>query len=58
MDFLADLGKDDVELIKRRGRKPVVFDPEAADRLEVAAHHDRCDRGGGTTPGEDVIRPA
>jgi hypothetical protein len=57
MDFLDDLGKDAVELIKRRGRKLVVVDPEAADRLE-AANHDRCDRGGGSTTGEDVIGPA
>jgi cell division septum initiation protein DivIVA len=55
MDFLDELGKDGVELIKRRGRRMVVVDPEAADRL---ANHNRCDRGGGTTPGEDVIGPA
>jgi hypothetical protein len=52
MDFLADLGKDAVELIKRRGRKLVVFDPDAADRL---ANHDRCDGGTGPTTGSDVI---
>jgi hypothetical protein len=55
MDFLDDLGKDDIELIKRRGRKLVVVDPDAADRL---ANHDRCDRGGETATGEDVIGPA
>jgi hypothetical protein len=52
MDFLDDLGKDAVELIKRRGRKLVVFDPDVADRL---ANHSRCDRGGGSTTGGDVI---
>jgi hypothetical protein len=55
MDFLDDLGKDAVELIKRRGRKLVVFDPEAVDRL---ANHSRCDRGGGSATGSDVIGPA
>jgi prefoldin subunit 5 len=55
MDFLDDLGKEGVQQKKRRGKKFIVVDPEAADRL---ANHDRCDRGGGTTPGEDVIRPA
>jgi chromosome segregation ATPase len=55
MDFLDDLGKDAVKLIKRRGRKLVVFDPDAADRL---ANHDRCDRGGGPNLTEDVIGPA
>jgi cell division septum initiation protein DivIVA len=52
MNFLADLGKDAVELIKRRGRKLVVFESDAADRL---ANHDRCDGGNGPTTGSDVI---
>ncbi|WP_336365307.1 hypothetical protein [Halalkalicoccus salilacus] len=39
MDFLEKLGKDDVEQTKRRGKKLVVVDPEAADR-----YHNRCDR--------------
>ncbi|WP_211330678.1 hypothetical protein [Halalkalicoccus subterraneus] len=39
MDFLAKLGKDEVEQTKRRGKKLVVVDEEAADR-----YHDRCDR--------------
>ena len=43
MDFLNDLGKDDVDLIKRRERKLVVIDPDAADRM--MASHDRCDGG-------------
>ena len=37
--ILEKLGKDDVEQTKRRGKKLVVVDPEAADR-----YHDRCDR--------------
>jgi hypothetical protein len=53
MDFLDDLGKDDVELIKRRGRKLVVFDPEAVDRLSQCG-----DRGGGSNVRSDVIGPA
>ncbi|WP_368085900.1 hypothetical protein [Halalkalicoccus paucihalophilus] len=32
MDFLEKLGKDDVEQTKRRGKKLVVIDEEAADR--------------------------
>ena len=40
MDFLADLGQDGVELIKRRGKKLIVMDSEVADRL---ADHERCD---------------
>lgn len=50
MDFLADLGKEDVDLKKRRGKKFVVVDPEAAER-----YHSRCDRGNSDTPSEGVI---
>ncbi|ADJ16634.1 hypothetical protein C497_19419 [Halalkalicoccus jeotgali B3] len=32
MNFLEKLGKDDVEQTKRRGKKLVVVDEEAADR--------------------------
>ncbi|WP_122090398.1 hypothetical protein [Halalkalicoccus subterraneus] len=39
MNFLEKLGKDDVEQTKRRGKKLVVVDEEAADR-----YHDRCDQ--------------
>ncbi|MFC6906724.1 hypothetical protein [Halalkalicoccus tibetensis] len=39
MDFLEKLGKDDVDQTKRRGKKLVVVEEEAADR-----YHDRCDR--------------
>jgi chromosome segregation ATPase len=52
MEFLDDLGKDAVQLKKRRGRKFVVVDRDAADRL---AHHDRCDRGAGATHPAGVI---
>jgi hypothetical protein len=55
MDFLDDLGKEGVQQKKRRGKKLVVVDPEAADRYADAAHHDRCDRGSGPTTGSDVI---
>ncbi|WP_238532967.1 hypothetical protein [Halalkalicoccus jeotgali] len=50
MDFLDDLGKDDIKVKKRQGKKFVVVDPEAADR-----YHSRCDRGDGKTPSERVI---
>ncbi|MDL5363914.1 hypothetical protein QRT08_18270 [Halalkalicoccus sp. NIPERK01] len=50
MDFLNDLGKEDIKLKKRRGKKFVVIDPEAADR-----YHSRCDRENDDTPGERVI---
>jgi cell division septum initiation protein DivIVA len=56
MNFLDDLGKDGVALKKRRGRKLVVFDPKAADRL-ASANHSRCDRGGDSNLGSDVIGP-
>ena len=58
MNFLDELGKDDVDLIKRRGKKLVVVDPEAADRYADAAHHDRCDQGDDSTTRSDVIGPA
>ncbi|WP_336365172.1 hypothetical protein [Halalkalicoccus salilacus] len=41
MNFLEELGKEDIQLKKQRGKKLVVVDPEAATRY--AAHHDRCD---------------
>lgn len=61
MDFLDRLGKDAVDLRKRRGRKLIAVDPEAADRLAVVgsgANHDRCDRGRGRMPTTDVISSA
>ena len=53
MRFLNELGKEDVQLKKRRGQKFVVIDPQAADRY--AAYHDRCDGESGPTPSKDVI---
>ena len=50
MNFLKKLGKDDVEQTKRRGKKLVVIDPEAADR-----YHDRCDRGTEQPPAQSVM---
>ncbi|WP_122091110.1 hypothetical protein [Halalkalicoccus subterraneus] len=50
MDFLAKLGKDEVEQTKRRGKKLVVVDEEAADR-----YHDRCDRDSEHAPTESVM---
>ena len=50
MDFLDDLGKEDVRLKKRRGKKLIVVDSEAADR-----YHDRCDRRSESTQLERVI---
>jgi hypothetical protein len=57
MNFLDRLGKDGVEQKKRRGRKLISVDPEAADRLSdaSAANHTRCDRGTGPTTPEGVI---
>ena len=53
MNFLEELGKADVQLKKRRGKKLVVVDPEAATRY--AAHHDRCDGENSPTHPEGVI---
>jgi hypothetical protein len=50
MNFLEKLGKDEVEQTKRRGKKLVVVDPEAADR-----YHDRCDRLTEHAPTKSVI---
>ena len=50
MDFLEKLGKDDVEQTKRRGKKLVVVEEEAADR-----YHDRCDPANGQAPAEGVM---
>ena len=53
MDFLDELGKQDIHQKKRRGKKLIVVDPAAADRY--GAHHDRCDRAGETNPSSNVI---
>ncbi len=53
MNFLEDLGKEDVQLKKRRGKKLVVVDPEAATRY--AAHRDRCDGESGRTHVDGVL---
>ena len=53
MNFLEELGKEDVQLKKRRGKKLVVLDPEAATRY--ATHHDRCDGGNSPTHADGVI---
>ncbi|MFC7010076.1 hypothetical protein [Halalkalicoccus salilacus] len=50
MDFLEKLGKDEVEQTKRRGKKLVVVDPEAADR-----YHDRCDRANEQPSAQSVM---
>ncbi len=50
MDFLAKMGKDDVEQTKRRGKKFVVINEEAADRS-----HDRCNRDLEQVPTESVM---
>ena len=52
MDFLADLGQESVELIKRRGKKLIVVDSEIVDRL---AHHERCDGENGPAAANGVI---
>jgi hypothetical protein len=50
MNFLSKLGKDEVEQTKRRGKKLVVVEEEAADR-----YHDRCDRDLEQPPAESVM---
>lgn len=50
MEFLEQLGKNGVELIKRRGQRMVVFSEDLADRMR--AH--RCDRGSGLDPRQSV----
>ena len=54
MDFLDTLGKDDVDMVKRRGRNLIVVEPDAADRL--MACNDRCDGGNGPAPSGTVIQ--
>lgn len=51
MNFLSELGKEGVQLKKRREKKFVVIDPEAADRH---ADHGRCDDRRGPATGVDV----
>ena len=53
MNFLDEMGKEDVQQKKRRGKKFIVVDPEAVTRY--AAHHDRCDRESGPTHVDGVI---
>jgi cell division septum initiation protein DivIVA len=53
MNFLDELGKEDVQQKKRRGKKLIVVDPEAATRY--ATHHDRRDGESGPTHVEGVI---
>lgn len=57
MEFLNRLGRNDVELQKRRGRKLVAIDPDVAERLStgVETNHDCCDRGGKMDSTESVI---
>ena len=50
MNFLEKLRKDEVEQTKRRGKKLVVIDEEAADR-----YHDRCDRAKEQPSAESVM---
>jgi hypothetical protein len=53
MNFLDELGKEDVQQKKRRGKKFIVIDPEAGTRY--AAHHECCDGESGPTHTEGVI---
>lgn len=48
MDFLDELGKQDIQQKKRRGKKLIVANSEAATRY--ATNHDRCDGENGPTP--------
>lgn len=52
MDFMADFGKDEVEVVKRRGKKLVVIDEDAAQR-----YHSCCDGSDATEPSRAVIQP-
>lgn len=53
MDFLDDLGKDDIKLKKHRGKKLIVVNPEAATRY--TANHRSGDMSSGPTHPEGVI---
>jgi hypothetical protein len=53
MDFLNKLSKEDIQQKKRRSKKFIVVDPEAATRY--AAHHDCCDGESGPITDSDVI---
>ena len=53
MNFLDEMGKEDVQQKKRRGKKFIVVDPEAA--MRYASHHDRCDGESGPTHVDGVI---
>ena len=55
MDFLDDLGKQDVQQKKRRGKKLVVVDPGAATRYAKEANHTRCDGEHDSARSESVI---
>ncbi|KYH24332.1 hypothetical protein HAPAU_33150 [Halalkalicoccus paucihalophilus] len=50
MDFLAKLGTDEIEQTKRRGKKLIVIDEEAADR-----YHDCCDGASEQAPEGSVM---
>jgi hypothetical protein len=50
MNFREQICKDEVEQTKRRGKKLVVVDPEAADR-----YHDRCDQPNEHAPAQSVM---
>jgi hypothetical protein len=53
MNFLDELGKEGVQQKKRRGKKLILVNPEAAARY--GAHHDRCDGESSSTTDSDVI---
>lgn len=48
MEFLDELGKQEVQQKKRRDKKLIVVDPEAADR-----YHSRSDQGNGEIPAKE-----
>jgi hypothetical protein len=55
MNFLDDLGQEDVQQKKRRGKKLIVVDPAAAERYTSAGHHNRCDGDESLSTSSNVI---
>jgi hypothetical protein len=49
IEFLNDLGGDGVEVVERRGERRVVFDEDAARRLQELGGPDAVDGGGGSS---------
>ena len=51
IEFLNDLGGDGVEVVERRGERRVVFDEDAAHRIQELGGPDPVEGGGGSSHG-------